>query len=423
MLRFCLTLLVFLAASADADVVVTRDGRRLVGEVVRKDGAVIVRMKLGSILVEQKDILRIEPGEGYASEFDKRQAGLAPDDGKGRQALADWARERGLRKRALGLYRSLLPSRPAVNALVDMLLAGQLARASGKVPQKVVAELGPYRKTVEQWLGRRYTERSSALAKQFVRDGEPTTTACVARFKQVRGQILTLVAGLSGASSTRLRDRPLALYRLLCSLYEAKTQRPFAIAGYSAQLDELRQIEAVGLGLGAALPGEAPHEDGLDEMTGKIDREEIGKQLHIWQRPKAMEKRNDRFPGLSPEERKLIWLINRYRDMLGRSVVRLETRLCLASQGHTRAMLDRGFFAHQSPLRGLREPTDRVGAVRYPWRVVGEVLARKSQDPIAVFEAFLHSPTHHRTLIHPGFREIGIGKIKDYWTVELALRR
>jgi len=423
--RWLPLLLLLLCGPLAADVVVTRDGRRLVGEVLRKDGRVIVRMKLGSVVLDPKDILRIEPDAGFEAEFDKRKAALTDGDRKARLALADWARERGLHSRALGLYRQMTAVARARQALVEILLTELIARPRGAQSKSVKQELADHAQLVASWLGARYTSLSAELAARITRQGEPDLSACVARYKEQRRQLLALVrgAGFDDRASVQLRDRALSMYRLLKQLYSTRTVRPFVVARHRARLEELTRIESLALELGASLPGAASHEAELDKLTGLVDRAAIDKALGLGSRARRMARTNKAFAGVDRIEADLVGRINRYRDMLGLSVLRLEMRLCLASNNHTRVMLDRQFFAHLSPVRGQREPSDRVSKVRYPWRLVGEVLARKSRDPQAVFRAFLHSPTHHRTLLHPEFREIGIGKIKDYWTLELARRR
>jgi uncharacterized protein YkwD len=132
---------------------------------------------------------------------------------------------------------------------------------------------------------------------------------------------------------------------------------------------------------------------------------------------------NDKFEGPEDLERQLVRRINTYRHMLQLRPLRWERRLIAAAEGHSRSMQSMEYFSHTSRLPGQREPKDRVARTGYPWGLVGEVLARKSVDPHAVYRAFLDSPAHHNALILRRFREVGARKVEDYWTVLMAGRR
>ncbi len=108
--------------------------------------------------------------------------------------------------------------------------------------------------------------------------------------------------------------------------------------------------------------------------------------------------------------------INRERVSRGLPALEPDVRLERAGRAHARDMVRRGYFSHVT-LEGTR-PSDRLRDAGYVgdggWWRVGETLAwgrgALSSAP-AVVRAWLRSRSHRRILLHPGYRDLGVGAI------------
>lgn len=112
--------------------------------------------------------------------------------------------------------------------------------------------------------------------------------------------------------------------------------------------------------------------------------------------------------------RATLCLINAVRRQHGLHTVRLDRQLAVAALGHSRDMVRRRYFAHETP-EGL-SPAGRVAATGYlrghRW-LVGETLAWWSPNaaPATIVDAWMHSPPHRRVLLEPAFRDVGLGLV------------
>jgi uncharacterized protein YkwD len=110
-----------------------------------------------------------------------------------------------------------------------------------------------------------------------------------------------------------------------------------------------------------------------------------------------------------------VCLFNSVRRAHGLSTLVLNRRLSSAARGHSRDMVRRRYFAHNTP-EGL-SPAHRVRGTGYlaghsRW-LVGETLAwwRGAATPATIVTAWMHSPPHRHVLLEPSFREVGIGVV------------
>ncbi len=107
-------------------------------------------------------------------------------------------------------------------------------------------------------------------------------------------------------------------------------------------------------------------------------------------------------------------LLNRVRAQHGLASFRLNARLSHAARRHSRDMVRRRYFAHNS-LNGS-SPFDRMRATHYVPRNaswwLGENIGWGSgslAEPIAMVRAWMHSPPHRANILSRHFRDIGIG--------------
>jgi uncharacterized protein YkwD len=83
------------------------------------------------------------------------------------------------------------------------------------------------------------------------------------------------------------------------------------------------------------------------------------------------------------------------------------TRLDVAAQQHAADMLERGYFAHESP-----EHETVVGRSRhagYSYRVIGENIAEGQLSVSEVVDAWMKSPHHRDNILNPSYTELGSG--------------
>jgi uncharacterized protein YkwD len=114
--------------------------------------------------------------------------------------------------------------------------------------------------------------------------------------------------------------------------------------------------------------------------------------------------------SLSDPERvrsEMLARVNAERSAAGLPPLALDPRLNAAAQRHAEDMLLRSYYNHAS-LDGGR-PSDRVRQSGYAAGMVAENIAR---GPFSVNEAmdnWLASREHRRNLLHPAFKDLGVG--------------
>ncbi|MDO8188284.1 CAP domain-containing protein [Conexibacter sp. JD483] len=107
-------------------------------------------------------------------------------------------------------------------------------------------------------------------------------------------------------------------------------------------------------------------------------------------------------------------LLNRERAARDLSPLKLDRRLSGSAVAHSRDMVRRGYFEHDSP--DGRSPFQRMLATSYvpkgaSW-TLGENIGWGTlslAQPAALVRAWMKSPAHRANILNPRFREIGIG--------------
>ena len=117
--------------------------------------------------------------------------------------------------------------------------------------------------------------------------------------------------------------------------------------------------------------------------------------------------------GPSQLEHTVLCLLNRERTSRGLSRLRSNDRLERAARGHSRHMVDAKFFAHDSPGgASVMERVKRRGYRSNSGLLVGENIAWGSGSyatPAEILDGWMNSPGHRANILHPAFREIGVG--------------
>ncbi|MBK8098422.1 MAG: HEAT repeat domain-containing protein [Planctomycetes bacterium] len=132
----------------------------------------------------------------------------------------------------------------------------------------------------------------------------------------------------------------------------------------------------------------------------------------------VIERFHDRLAvSLDLEEWAFVQRLNRYRRALGLRPFELEERCNVSARKHSQEMVDLAYFGHISPVARNKTPTDRLRLEGYGGGV-GENCYAGSAGGEDAFEAWYHSPGHHRNLISGG-PHLGIGCARGtgMWTM------
>ncbi len=121
-----------------------------------------------------------------------------------------------------------------------------------------------------------------------------------------------------------------------------------------------------------------------------------------------------------PEEYANYVATNEYRRTLLLAPFELDERLVVAARGHSQEMKDLQYFGHDSPTDKLRTPSDRVRVAGYGGGA-GENCYAGGGGGRGAFEAWYHSPGHHRGMVSAG-PHLGVGADTTHglWTQNFA---
>jgi uncharacterized protein YkwD len=123
---------------------------------------------------------------------------------------------------------------------------------------------------------------------------------------------------------------------------------------------------------------------------------------------------NDQQAWLDEQERIHLKRLNEYRVMMGRMPLEADVRLTSAARSHSKDMKEKNFFSHESPLPGKKTFGDRAMLEGYRG-ASGENIYYGSTDGLSSFDAWYHSPGHHKNMIG-GSKQIGAGRFEGHWT-------
>jgi uncharacterized protein YkwD len=112
----------------------------------------------------------------------------------------------------------------------------------------------------------------------------------------------------------------------------------------------------------------------------------------------------------------LVKALNRVRADAGLKQLRSSPSLRTAARSHSAAMLELGFFSHESADGTAFNERIRRHYTNRGWRTwsVGEALlasAGTTIEPDAIVEAWLESPPHRAIILSPTWHDAGIGAL------------
>ena len=170
------------------------------------------------------------------------------------------------------------------------------------------------------------------------------------------------------------------------------------------------------------------NQKGLRQLRRKLSRINAGRaqieQLEkIWlirllaeeaDHLKVLVKNSELAEQLDPEEWAGIMETNRRRLILGLAPLAIDTGLIAASRDHSKDMVEKGFFAHNSPVEGKTTPWDRARLAGTTAN--GENIAAGQSTGTGAVRAWWHSPGHLKNMMNPSFKRIGLGREQNHWT-------
>ncbi len=117
--------------------------------------------------------------------------------------------------------------------------------------------------------------------------------------------------------------------------------------------------------------------------------------------------------GLDPKEMDCVHDLNFMRMLLGLRGLELDVDLCASARDHCAAMKRLRFFGHESPVTGMRTPSDRAHAHGTSARA--ENIAQGQEMGAGANRALFLSPGHHLNLFGD-FKRVGVGRHERLWT-------
>ena len=142
----------------------------------------------------------------------------------------------------------------------------------------------------------------------------------------------------------------------------------------------------------------------------KVLRELEDRAVDRWLRERG-------YGRLQDHEASVAGAINQLRRSAGLNELSVNYKLCLAAREHSQDMVKRGFFSHNSPIRGRRTYNDR--ARRYGATAIAENIA-KAADPGLAVTMWMKSGPHRRNILDPRARSLGIGFAGNKFTLMLG---
>lgn len=118
-------------------------------------------------------------------------------------------------------------------------------------------------------------------------------------------------------------------------------------------------------------------------------------------------------------ENEVIRLVNVERAKAGLQQLTQNWQLSRVARYKSQDMIDKGYFAHNSPTYG--SPFKMMESFGLRYSAAGENIAMGQQSPSQVMNAWMNSPGHRSNILSPSFTQIGVGLAKDkngrmYWT-------
>jgi len=118
-------------------------------------------------------------------------------------------------------------------------------------------------------------------------------------------------------------------------------------------------------------------------------------------------------------EQQVINLVNKERAASGLAPLASNWELCRVARYKSQDMINKKYFAHQSPTYG--SPFTMMQSFGIRFSAGGENIAYGQRTPQEVMNAWMNSPGHRNNIMSPIYTQIGVGVAKAsngtyYWT-------
>ena len=303
----------------------------------------------------------------------------------------------------------------ALGAEGSRVLAEQLARDLKRIREDRLADQG---KLVDSFtaqarrIGLAKAGRENAAEverlRKVVRDGEVTKDTITQQKDPAVAQLRELLLVRPG----HVWDDNEHLYEDFGALLDAHDDEDF-LYGYWFDAREVVRGAEAGERLAARLK-DLP--DPLDEDQALLDElDEICRYALAMteQDREVMHANAADFADIDPKEADGIVDLNDLRVLVGLNALRVDVKLCKACRGHSRDMVEVGFFAHDSPVEGKETPWKRA-ALEGTSAGAENIAAGAAEGPDAI-RMWWYSPGHHRNMLG-GHRRVGLGRHESHWT-------
>lgn len=110
--------------------------------------------------------------------------------------------------------------------------------------------------------------------------------------------------------------------------------------------------------------------------------------------------------GLTADEQKMVNLVNGERTAIGLPALKVDMRLVKTARMKSQDMINKNYFAHQSPTYG--SPFDLMKSQGITYRTAGENLAG-NQTVDGAHKGLMNSPGHKANILNKNYTHIGIG--------------
>jgi uncharacterized protein YkwD len=126
-----------------------------------------------------------------------------------------------------------------------------------------------------------------------------------------------------------------------------------------------------------------------------------------WRESESFARQTASLADLDVARAAMLARVNAERAAAGRPALVLDPRLSTSAQHHAEDMLLRSYYNHVSP-EGTT-PADRARKSGYAPHILGENIARGPFTVAEVMDDWMQSREHRGNLLHPAFRDLGVG--------------
>ncbi|MFC1707688.1 CAP domain-containing protein [Planctomycetota bacterium] len=418
--------LLLLSIGTLADVVYRVGGGKLVGTIVEQDeDTVTIRTRVGLVTVDRDDIDRIDLGP---VEEEKRDASVAEEPADPSATEGDTTAGAGVarpRRKPAATAPAAASGIPTLKGLLAEVRSADRARREKAMQQLTETAVG--RNALREEFESQLAQVERAL-KQWFRARQATIRTQLVELVRVRRkEALSFIMDPAKYPEENHGEEAQPEVDRLVGLLERAYKHPFdELRELSAEVRRLAaEAERIGAEARRILAQEAgPAGEG--KRLARI-RAEVNKRMALTGLP--LDEREQRGVELSQEtlrfnaalkidigkeERGCAAATNRYRMMFGLRALRIDERLLRAARGHSKDMVDHGFFDHTSPVPGKQTPEQRCALTGATFS--GENIALGSTTGEDTFDQWYRSSGHHRNMLGRDHLSIAIGRHQNHWT-------